>query len=98
MLVLPFPMLPITILGDGEYVRVRVKSSRKEDMSSEGLGCLESLVPSKPSEPTLTSNQRLRLHHSSLVLKTENSALASLDVFAWVLAPASRLDLRSRPT
>ena len=38
-------------------------------MSLESLGCLESLVPSKP---TLTSNQRLRLHHSSLVLKTEN--------------------------
>lgn len=38
-------------------------------MSLESLGCLERLVPSKPSEPpepTLTSNQRLRLHHSTL--------------------------------
>jgi hypothetical protein len=52
----------LPILGKGEYMRVRVKSSRKENMSLEGLGCLESLVPSKPSEPTLTSNQHL---HSS---------------------------------
>ena len=41
-------------------------------MSLESLGCLESLVPSKPSEPTLTSNQRLRLHHSTFSIGTDN--------------------------
>jgi hypothetical protein len=45
---------------------VKRESSGKEDMSLEGLGCLESLVPSKPSEPTLTSNRLLILPYPTL--------------------------------
>ena len=79
---------------------VKKESLGKEDMSLEGLGCLESLAPSKPSEPTLTSNQRLRLHHSSLVLKTENWQHWTLATFPIVhkstskeAAPTIRLTL-----